>query len=197
MLGHKMERQEGLKLSDIRADHAARYRYASKIASGHVLDAACGTGYGSYIMAIEKPDLSITAIDNDDESLKTARKIWKHENIVYKKLDLENKFLNSGFDWLVCFETIEHIKNPELFLKKAAQTCSNIICSVPNENVWPYNPEKHIYHHRHYTKTQFIELIENCGFDVIDIMFQSSAYCSAFNNTNGRTIIITAKSKYI
>lgn len=45
------ERQMQSDPALIRADHTGRYRFASKLVSGNVLDAACGCGYGSHILA--------------------------------------------------------------------------------------------------------------------------------------------------
>ena len=46
-----VDRQAAKRIEGIRRDHLERYRYAMSLAEGPVLDAACGVGYGAYLLA--------------------------------------------------------------------------------------------------------------------------------------------------
>ena len=74
--------------------------------------------------------------------------------------------------------------------------------SVPNENVLPFarggwNSE----HYRHYTPRQITEELEQAGWSIEVIGSQCGKHGNqaAINtdNTNGRTIVFMAKSKYV
>lgn len=188
------ERQYGKYLQDIRSDHLERYEYASKLVGGHVLDAACGCGYGSYLLCLRRPNIQVTGVDISDEALDFARSTWKHERNRFAKWDLAKVVPAQKFSWLVCFETIEHLENPEKFLTAAARVCENIVCSVPNQKAIPFRPERFPYHYRHYTAEEITALLNKCGFTVTRVQYQRTAYAEGFNPKHGRSIVLEGKS---
>lgn len=188
------ERQYGKYLNDIRSDHLERYEYASRMVGGHVLDAAAGCGYGSYLLCLRCPNVKVLGVDNSDEALQFARGTWKHERNSFAKWDLEKVAPAQVFDWLVSFETIEHLKDPEPFLKAAAKVCRKIICSVPNQNAIPFRKERFPFHYRHYTAEEITALLNKCGFSVSRVQYQKGAYAEGFNPKHGRTIVLEGES---
>ena len=59
------ERQMGCDLASIETLHMWRYMWAAIRTKGnHILDCACGTGYGSYILALASHHAHITSLDN-------------------------------------------------------------------------------------------------------------------------------------
>lgn len=67
------------------------------------------------------------------------------------------------------FETIEHLPDAAGFLARLSQTLKSsgtLICSVPNQERMPYNPQWHPYHVRHYTPSELDQLLVQAGFDV-------------------------------
>ncbi|WP_308436519.1 class I SAM-dependent methyltransferase [Virgibacillus salexigens] len=57
-------------------EHIARYHFASNHANGNVLDFACGSGYGSHIIAkLCKNQINkIVGLDNDKQVIEYAKK---------------------------------------------------------------------------------------------------------------------------
>jgi 2-polyprenyl-3-methyl-5-hydroxy-6-metoxy-1,4-benzoquinol methylase len=112
MDGWNGERQIGSVLEDIEEKHLERYYYAEKFSDNkNILDAACGCGYGSYILA--KKAKKVLRADNSDEALQYADKHYKLPNIQSMKIDLEKEIQDIGlFDLIVSFETIEHLSPP-------------------------------------------------------------------------------------
>jgi 2-polyprenyl-3-methyl-5-hydroxy-6-metoxy-1,4-benzoquinol methylase len=188
------ERQYGKYLDDIRSDHLERYEYASKLVAGHVLDAACGCGYGTYLLCLRRPNIKALGVDNSEDALSFARATWRHERNSFAKWDLDKVAPAQSFDWLVCFETIEHLKDPEPFLRAAAKVCRNIVCSVPNQKAIPFRPERFPFHFRHYTAEEITALLNRCGFNITRVQYQKNAYASGFNPKHGRTIVLEGKS---
>jgi 2-polyprenyl-3-methyl-5-hydroxy-6-metoxy-1,4-benzoquinol methylase len=188
------ERQYGKYIADIRSDHVERYDYASTIVSGHVLDAACGCGYGSYIICLRRQNVNVLGVDISGEALDFARSTWKHERNRFAKWDLEKVVPAQSFDWLLSFETIEHLENPAPFLRAASKVCKNIICSVPNQNVILFSKDKFPFHYRHYTPEEITDLLHKTGWNVTKIQYQKSAYAEGFNVKSGRSIILEGVS---
>lgn len=108
------ERQAGIKLSDIEIKHRERYRYAQKFCRDKkVLDAACGCGYGAYILS--QSAKSVLGVDYSKEAVEFAQKFWSKKNIQYQQFDLNQDLTLLGkFDIIVSLETIEHLDVPIL-----------------------------------------------------------------------------------
>lgn len=110
----------------------ARYYLAKRFISENdsVLDIACGTGYGTLMLADN--GLSITGVDISKKSIKYANKHYKTvSNINFVQSDI---FSFNGFaDVVVSFETIEHINSSieNVVIKLLSLAGKRIICSVP------------------------------------------------------------------
>lgn len=188
------ERQYGKYIADIRSDHLERYERAAALVEGSVLDAACGVGYGTYLMCLRKKNVQAVGADIHRQTIEFARRTWKHERNRFARWDLNKVAPIKHFDWLVCFETIEHLQDPGPFLKNMAQKCRNIVCSVPNQNAIPFTKERFPFHYRHYTPEQAVDLLHHCGFSVSKVMYQKGAYAEGFNPKHGRTIVLEGQS---
>lgn len=94
--------------------------------NSHILEAGCGVGAQTKILAKKNPHIKITSIDISEQSLLKAKKLADKEkinNVRFFKADIFNlPFINQNFDHIfVCF-VLEHLNEPEkaLFsLKKA------------------------------------------------------------------------------
>src|ERR1035437_5645458 len=125
------ERQTRTTLDRIKPCHVARYALAAKTVSGNVLDGACGCGYGSFIIARDCGQLNhVTGIDIDAPTIDFARQWWKHQKNSFVVQDINTFCATEKFDWVVSFETIEHVEDPRPFLKAVAKVTKNLLCSV-------------------------------------------------------------------
>jgi len=167
-----MERQVSPRLDGVRGDHKARYEFAAeqlaKKAPTLVVDAACGIGYGAYILAKALPSAKVVAIDLDDEALAYGRKYYALPNIEFLKQDLGcERFSLEGADAVVSFETLEHLEDEDFFLESINKVMKNggsFFCSSPNEEIYPFDKEVVPYHVRHHTDAQMRELMGKHGF---------------------------------
>ncbi len=130
------------------AEHLARYRWAAQLVSGRkVLDAGCGTGYGSE--ALLAGDASrLVAVDLSSEAVdETARRLGDRAS-VHRADVRELPFSDASFDVVVSFEVIEHIAEPDRALREFARVLRPdgvLAISSPNRDRYlPGNP-----HHRH------------------------------------------------
>ncbi|MBM7097490.1 class I SAM-dependent methyltransferase [Bacillus sp. H-16] len=103
-------------------EHLARYYFAFPYASGRVLDIACGTGYGTKMIAKgrKKSITSITGVDINVDTIEYARKTYFHPLLSFtagNALDPSLRDEIGTFDTIISFETIEHVPNDRQFLK--------------------------------------------------------------------------------
>lgn len=186
------ERQIGTTLEEIRADHRARYEWAAKYLHPHqsktVLDAGCGIGYGSKILA--DAGFEVTAIDRDREAIQYAQTHWRHPNIEYHEVACESVMRRWTSDAIVAFEILEHLKTPEEALVRWGSMANTLLASVPNEECFPYTGQA--FHHRHYTREEFSALLERCGWKPVAWFGQEGPESPVEPEINGRTILCVA-----
>jgi SAM-dependent methyltransferase len=183
------ERQVANRLEDIRADHRERYEWAAKrLAGKRVVDAACGVGYGSTILA--GAECSVLAFDKDAKTIEYAKQNWNHNpHITYTQADLyEVEGSNANADAVICFEALEHLVHPETALWNFRNLSDTLICSVPNEVGFPFRGYRH--HHRHWSPDEFTELLRSNGWRVDELFGQEDAVSPVKPNVlDGRTLI--------
>lgn len=177
------ERQVAPTLDGIRADHVARYQWAvGKIAANsRVVDFACGVGYGSQILA--EAGHNVTGYDQSPEALQYARTFYPKAE--YRQADGVCPL--KVFDVAVCFETIEHVDDP-LTLLESFSGAKTLLASVPNEDVVPFG-DGFAFHHRHYTRDEFAELLTEAGWSAVEWWGQKGAESDVERDVNGRTLI--------
>lgn len=121
--------------------HVSRYVYAAqRVRPGDVvLDAACGLGYGTAVLAACSPGARFIGVDLDEESTHYANANFAAQNpaISYQACDVTNlSFLaDHSVDVVVSFETIEHIHDYDTFLaevKRVLKPDGRFVGSVPN-----------------------------------------------------------------
>ena len=185
------ERQLATSLSGIRNDHLARYLWASERLgdSGHVIDAACGCGYGSSILADR--GFSVTAFDIAPDAIGYARSRWDRRAMDWRVCELSSAEFTAS-DAVVSFETIEHLADPRSFLAAARASAPRLIASVPNEDVIPFVRKRFPFHHRHYTVDEFAALLGECGWTITKLFGQKDKFSEVFPDVCGRTIVVDA-----
>lgn len=194
-LGHGGERQIATNLLGIRSDHKSRYHFASKTLSGNcLLDAASGIGYGAYILARDNKERKIWAVDKDESAHYFGKTYFDHRNVLRIPLYLEDiSRLEKVFDGCSCFETLEHLEHPKVFLeqlRKLIKPGGKLIASCPNELMMPYSQEKFRYHIKHFTPSEFDELFKSAGWSVVSRHSQHDKYSvSVDKNINGAFLI--------
>ncbi len=99
-------------------EHWHRYAFALQFAQGkRVLDAACGEGYGSALLA--RLADSVTGVDIDTASIEHARARYAagNDRLTFQTADATALDLApASFDLIVSFETLEHVHGQEQML---------------------------------------------------------------------------------
>jgi 2-polyprenyl-3-methyl-5-hydroxy-6-metoxy-1,4-benzoquinol methylase len=163
---------------------AAKYRFCAKyVRNKRVLNVACGEGYSAEILLTGKPE-SVYSVDIDAEVIKQAKVNYQNAQSHFFCQDAEKlKFEDNYFDIAVSLETIEHLHNPERFLKELMRVTkpgSHIIISTPNGNIGKHGKFKASIHHiREYSTREMLALLSKF-FTVEEIYHQGP-----FNKTRG------------
>ena len=119
-------------------EHEQRYEFFADRCTGlDVLDAACGIGYGSDIIA-RSGARSVTGIDVAPEAVEYARKHYAGPSVEFINASAEGLGqLGKTFDLVLSFETLEHLKDPRRFLREVRRVLRPggwFICSTPNKH---------------------------------------------------------------
>ncbi len=167
--------------------HMERYHFAAKQVKGsHVLDLACGVGYGSRIL-LKAGAASVTGIDIAPEAIEEAQSTGEASGLTfycldYRRLQSPNNLppslaerVQQKFDVIVSLETIEHLPDPDDFIKTVTAHLpkgGKFIGSVPVTPSMDANP----YHLQDFSPNSFRELLERQGLRVIDNLRQRQPY---------------------
>jgi len=101
-------------------EHVARYRFAADRLRGRVLDAGCGTGYGSILLREGSRVRDVVGVDRDARAIAWARRYYGARDIAHVCRDLLSPSLAGlgPFDGIACLEVLEHLPEPERLLQR-------------------------------------------------------------------------------
>lgn len=145
---------------DLYHEHLVRYMFAAQFAPGRtILDAGCGAGYGSVLLA-HTGARRVLGVDVSEASIAYAREHYHHRNLEFALMDVLKMDVKPGsFDMMAAFEVIEHLDDQESFVAEARRVLADhglLIISTPNTTTYPQgNP----YHKRELSGREFSELL--------------------------------------
>ncbi len=111
--------------------HWQRYLYFRPLYAGKkVVDAACGEGYGSNYASLFAT--SVQGVDISNEAVRHARKSYPHAQ--FQQSDVMSHDYSQA-DFVVSFETIEHLDDPRGFVQKLLECQGMVAISTPNRHL--------------------------------------------------------------
>lgn len=154
----------------VKFQHLERYRWACRYVKERVvLDAACGTGYGSQMLLHQGKAALVYGVDLSEAAIKEATSCLADENARWSLGDVTKlDFQNDSIDVYVSFETLEHVPNDVGYVAEAARVVKPdgvFLCSTPNRKLFhpgatletkPQNP----FHVREYVKEELESLLK-------------------------------------
>ncbi len=132
----------------IEVEHVSRYRWAAQAATDRtVLDAGCGTAYGSRLLAAGGAR-EVVGVDIARGVLETVAP-GMPDSVRLQVGDVRRlEFEDDSFELIVCFEVLEHFEDPFTVLDELVRVLAPdglLLVSSPNRGVYqPGNP-----HHLH------------------------------------------------
>jgi SAM-dependent methyltransferase len=122
-------------------EHWHRYVFARAFARGkRVLDAACGEGYGSALLASEAA--SVLGVDIAEDAIAHARARYadRHANLRFERGDCTVLDLPAGsFDLITSFETLEHVMAQQALIDGFARVLATngvLLISSPDKRAY-------------------------------------------------------------
>lgn len=99
------------------------------------LNYGCGEGYGTAILANNSS--SVVGVDVDREAIKHSKDTYADfSNVTFQRLESSLlPFPDGHFEFITCFEVIEHVTNQEEILSELSQVLSptgTLLISTPN-----------------------------------------------------------------
>ncbi len=140
----------------IAAEHQSRYAWVAALASGRdVLDAGCGVGWGSVVLAnasarrVVGLDIDELAITNARERAAADAREHAAAPTSFECGDLRAlPFEDASFDLIVCFEALEHVADPGRVLdelRRVLRPGGLLAVSSPNRGVYPAGNPFHLH----------------------------------------------------
>lgn len=125
--------------ADLYNEHVSRYHFASTLAhERHCLDAGCGLGYGTHLLATNA--LSATGVDIHIDTALSARECNPLTRATYSAADVSAlPFGDQTFGLTVSFEVIEHLSNWRDFVREIARVTAATgiaLISTPNRDYY-------------------------------------------------------------
>lgn len=166
----------------VRYQHVTRYEWLVDFIKGReVIEAACGTGYGSRIM-IEGGARRVDSFDLSAEAISRARTEHPLAGLSFEVGDVTALPVpDHSYDVYVSLETIEHVIDDRALLCEVTRVLragGRFICSTPNRVLTnpgtsiddrPFNP----HHVREYSAAEFESLMKEYFKDV-QLYYQTS-----------------------
>lgn len=147
-------------------EHYQRYYSVLPLTKGKtVLDAACGEGYGTALLASDS--FHVTGIDISKEALLRARQNYSQfDNVEFIEASIEKlPMADHSVDVIISFETIEHV--PEAvqwkFLDEIARVLKEdgiLVMSTPNKEIYSDRPNYHNeFHIKEFYQDEFLAFL--------------------------------------
>jgi SAM-dependent methyltransferase len=160
----------------VHAQHLARYRFAAQLARDRrVLDAACGEGYGTAMLAAAGAKAAV-GVDIDEAMVEHAREKYGLE---FERADVSGlPFEDGSFDLVVSFETLEHVPDAARTIAELRRVLADgglLIASTPNSDRYLVDNE---FHTREYTEQEFGTLLAP-HFSEVALYYQQDWITSA------------------
>ncbi len=178
----------GLVEADLWNEHLARYVFAARFVEGkRVLDAGCGTGYGSAELA--RAGARVVGLDVSPEAVEWARAHYSAPVFLGGSC-ASLPFRAGAFDVVVAFEVIEHLHQQASFLAECRRVLAAdglLIVSTPNTLYYAEaraavgpNP-----FHEHEFEADEFEAALRAQFANVSLLLQNRSECFAFYPASG------------
>ncbi len=143
--------------------HVERYWFACQhLLPGMVLDIACGTGYGTFLMA-EGSNNFCVGVDISEEAIQYANEKFVHGETAFICEDILKYSNDELFMNIVSLETLEHVKDSEKVIEHLWGLLlpgGRMIVSAPITPSVDANP----FHVHDFTARSFRKLFKRWGF---------------------------------
>jgi len=179
--------------------HLIRYSWAVRVLAdlpigATVLDIACGSGYGSHLIAKTYPHLRVVGADYDQSAVSAARAAHLLPNLEFKFGDVtswEDSIGPVEFDCIVSFDTIEHVEHRELMMESLVRHLRNTGCllfSTPCGSAINNLHPSWRHHHLEYSTASLYDFLRRYFGEVIGSDTSGFPHLDEFDQLKGTGI---------
>jgi SAM-dependent methyltransferase len=162
--------------------HLARYRWACRYLprGGAVVDAACGLGYGTAVMADVAGAARLIAIDESAYAIDYSRLLWgaARPHATFHRGDVRRVPAETGaIDLVASMETLEHLADDGPLLEEFRRVLKPgglLVGSVPNLWVDEHGNDPNPFHFQVFDRSRLLDVISP-WFDVVELWQQNAA----------------------
>jgi len=138
-----------------------RYEFAARYLrdDDFVLDAPCGTGFGSAILA--RNGNKVLGIDIDGDSIAYASDMYRYPNVQFEVADMMVDNL-PGVDFITCLDGLEHVTPGHVLIERFVSSLSDrgiLVVSVPINELKITGGERNPYHKEDYDPESLYDLL--------------------------------------
>jgi ubiquinone/menaquinone biosynthesis C-methylase UbiE len=171
---------------DLWSEHVARYAFARRYVHGkRVLDAGCGTGYGSAELA--QAAAEVTGVDIAADAIEYAIANYPIPGLSFVESSCTAvPFPPASFDVLIAFEVIEHLADYRTFLDESARVLTDqglFIVSSPNRRYYAETRSQtgpNPFHEHEFEAEEFVRELERV-FPNVRLLLQNRVESFAFH----------------
>ena len=170
-------------------EHFHRYALASRwCANKQILDAACGEGYGSALLAPSAA--SVVGVDISELAVEHARRRYEQiDNLEFRLADcIDLPFDDNEFDRVVSFETLEHLAEQDQLLtefRRVLKPDGLLILSSPDKATYSDAQNTVNEYHVKELYRDELEMLIARHFPAFQLLGQKLMFHSAIWSMNG------------
>jgi SAM-dependent methyltransferase len=151
------------------AAHVKRYDFAlSACRDRDVLDAGCGVGYGSALLGTLARQ--VLGVDASEAAIDYARRRYAGTRVGFARMDLAALDLpDRSFDVVCCFETLEHVEDPEHVLgelRRVLRPDGILFVSTPHADRTTTSPDNP-FHRIEFSRDDLEALLHRYFADIV------------------------------
>jgi SAM-dependent methyltransferase len=145
--------------------HLFPYHFVKKFCSTstRVLDVGFGEGYGAEILSGSVADY--VGLDMSEEAVQHASSRYSIPNVRFEQSDAATiPFDEGSFDLVISFHVLEHVVEPDLYLKEMARVCragGHVVIVTPNRafRLAPGERPWNRFHVREFDREELTQLL--------------------------------------
>lgn len=162
--------------------HALAFLHRHLKAEHAVLDLGCKTGFMSQ--AIAAKTALVVGVDHDADAIREAQATWQRSNLEFMHIDalLYLKGTQQRFDVLILSHILEHLDEPEAFLRSFKDHFAHIYIELPDFDRYYLNHYRKdlgrplIYsdddHVSEFDRDELRAIIDACGMRVVEAEYR-------------------------
>ncbi len=183
--------------------HSAVANILDQIECESLVDIGCGQGDFLQFFSLKNPDIKLRGVELSSVGAEITRQKAPNADIVQADIlsDEFNCKLLKVSDVGTCIEVLEHLDDPEFFLKKSFDLINpggKLIVTVPSGPRTAF--DKHIGHRKHYTPTTLTTLLKQSGYESVIVKRYGWPFFNLYRLMvliRGRKLIVDVEKKSI